>query len=221
MNILRAFTRQVAQLDNSEVPTNPILYRAIHPAQDLALLKSIECDVGLAPGLALLYDDDQVLVYLEELVCQLPEEHSDFYKNANGYHDWLGLTWELCVQTDDPDFPVEVLSSGAQAYVDALAAALNKTLQPSAEEVELVPVPGAVHVVDPAGNLYAVSCRLEHDDDDSVYHVRCGDEITAQECALKQLYEEAGSDPQPGSEGYRQHFIITSQMVAQAGAVQS
>ncbi|MNR64797.1 hypothetical protein D3C85_1875640 [compost metagenome] len=44
--------------------------------------------------------------------------------------------------------------------------------------------------------------------------MRCADEGTAQEVAIRNLYEEAGSSPDPTAEDHRQHYIITSQLVA-------
>lgn len=78
----------------------------------------------------------------------------------------------------------------------------------------LVPEPNAVHIEDDAGSLYAVSCRLHGDDDDTVYHVRCSNEGAAQAVALRHLYEEAGCGQDPSSPDYREHFVITSQLIA-------
>lgn len=212
MKITNAFTRQVGQLENTDDPATPILFRSIHPAQDQDLLSSIRHDVGLAPGLALLYDDEHVLIYDQEEVNLLPGEHQNFYRAASSISTWLGVAWELCVNTDNPDSPIEVLSSGCQEHIERLATALNDSIQPSTSV--LVPLRSVVHEVDPNGSLYAVTCRLADDDDDSVYHVRCADEGTAQEVAIRNLYEEAGSSPDPTAEGHRQHYIITSQLVA-------
>jgi len=216
MKIQKAITREAAKLEFDYDSTTEFLYRQVHPAQDLELLKSIEFDVGLAPGLRLSFDADQVLVYRTEDGQQLELEHKEFFDAASCCADWCGLVWELCLVTDHPTVPVEVISTGEKDYIEKLAAALNEVFRKASQALELVP--SAVSVVDPAGSLYAVSCRLQNDDDDSVYHVRCADESEAQAAALQQLYEEADCDQDPSSPVYRPHFIITSQLIASAAA---
>lgn len=94
-----------------------ILFRSIHPAQDQDLLSSIRHDVGLAPGLALLYDDEHVLIYDQEEVNSLPGEPRISYRAASSVSTWLGVAWESRVNTDNPDSPIEVLSSGCQEHI--------------------------------------------------------------------------------------------------------
>lgn len=212
MKIQNAITREAAKLEFDYDSTTEFLYRQVHPAQDLELLKSIEFDVGLAPGLSLSFDAEHVLVYRAENERELAIEHKEFFDASSCCADWCGLVWELCLVTDHPTVPVEVISTGEKAYIQELAAALNGVIDKASQAMELVP--GTVTVEDPAGGLYAVSCRLHGDDDDSVYHVRCTDESAAQAAALQQLYEEACCDQDPASPEYRPHYIITSQLIA-------
>lgn len=86
--------------------------------------------------------------------------------------------------------------------------------QLAARPAGLVPEANVVHIEESAGGLYAVSCRLHGDDDDSVYHIHCSTEGVAQDVALRQLYAEAGCEQDPSSPDYREHFIISSQLVA-------
>lgn len=83
----------------------------------------------------------------------------------------------------------------------------------------LVPEPNVVHIEESAGGLYAVSCRLHGDDDDSVYHIHCSTEGVAQDIALRQLYAEACCEQDPSSPDYRGHYIISSQLVASPARV--
>jgi len=216
MKIQKAITREAAKLEFDYDSTTEFLYRQVHPAQDLELLKGIEFDVGLAPGLRLSFDADHVLVYRPEDEQQLALEHKEFFDGASCCADWCGLVWELCLVTDHPTVPIEVISSGEKGYIEELADALNEAFSKASQALELVA--GAVTVTDPAGSLYAVTCRLHDDDDDSVYHVRCADESEAQIAALQQLYEEADCNQDPGSPDYRPHFIITSQLIASVAA---
>lgn len=216
MKIQKSITREAAKLEFDYDSTTEFLYRQVHPAQDLELLKSIEFDVGLAPGLTLSFDADHVLVYRSEDEQQLALEHKEFFDAGSCCADWCGLVWELCLVTDHPTVPVEVISTGEKNYIQELADALNGVFNKASEALELVP--GAVTVTDPAGGLYAVSCRLHEDDDDSVYHVRCANESEAQASALQQLYEEAACDQEPSSSDYRPHYIVTSQLIASAAA---
>lgn len=86
--------------------------------------------------------------------------------------------------------------------------------QLAARPAGLVPEANVVHIEESAGGLYAVSCRLHGDDDDSVYHIHCSTEGVAQDVALRQLYAEASCEQDPSSPDYREHFIISSQLVA-------
>lgn len=212
MKIQNAITREAAKLEFDYDSTTEFIYRQVHPAQDLELLKSIEFDVGLAPGLSLSFDDEHVLVFRSDDEQELELEHKEFFAGSFCSADWCGLVWELCLVTDHPTVPAEVISTGEKAYIQELADALNGVISRASQALELVP--GVVAVQAPAGGLYAVSCRLHGDDDDSVYHVRCSDESAAQAAALQQLYEEADCDQDPASPEYRPHYIITSQLIA-------
>lgn len=97
-----------------------------------------------------------------------------------------------------------------------LAAAVE---QLAARPAGLVPEPNVVHIEDSAGSLYAVSCRLHGDDDDSVYHIQCNTEGEAQDIALRQLYAEACCEQDPSSPDHRKNFIISSQLVAASARV--
>ena len=97
-----------------------------------------------------------------------------------------------------------------RAHPDLAAAVEQLAERPAG----LVPEANVVHIVDADGGLYAVSCRLYGDDDDSVYHIRCSDEGEAQDTALRQLYAEGNCDQDPSSPNHRQHFVISSQLVA-------
>ncbi|MGP0171261.1 hypothetical protein ACSVIJ_05185 [Pseudomonas sp. NCHU5208] len=93
----------------------------------------------------------------------------------------------------------------------ALAAAVE---QLAGRPTGLVPEASVVHVENEDGSLYVVSCRLSGDDDDSVFYIRCSTEGDAQAVALRELYAESCSDQDPASPDYREHFIISSQLVA-------
>lgn len=212
MKIQKAITREAAKLEYNYDSKTEFLYRQVHPAQDLELLKCIEFDVGLAPGLSLSFDAEHVLVYRTEDEQELAHEQKEFIADSSCSADWCGLVWELCLVTDHSTVPVEVISTGEKAFIQDMAAALNGVINRASQAMELVP--GVVAEQAPDGGLYAVSCRLYGDDDDSVYHVRCEGESAAQAAALQLLYQEAGCDQDPASPHYRPHFIITTQLIA-------
>ncbi|HHX6290056.1 TPA: hypothetical protein ACVGJS_003642 [Pseudomonas aeruginosa] len=61
MSYNHAFTRKAFKLaTGDDLSSSNIIHRMLHPAQDLQLMESIQHDVGLAPGLALYFDDEHV-----------------------------------------------------------------------------------------------------------------------------------------------------------------
>ena len=129
MKIHNAITREAAKLEFAYDSQTEFLYRQIHPAQDLDLLNTIELDFGLAPGLALDFDDTHVLVYRSEDKWELALVHKEFFNASSCCASWCGLVWELCLNTDHPTVPIEVISSGEKTYIQEMAAALNAAFQ--------------------------------------------------------------------------------------------
>lgn len=212
MKILKAITREVAKLEVDYDSSTEFLYRQAHPAQDIDLLKDIAFDIGLAPGLVLNFDSEYVLIYRKDDGQDLAVEHKEFFDGSSCCGDWRGLVWELCLVTDHPKFPVEVITTGEKDYVQELAASLNEVFSKASQALALAP--GAVTVTDPAGSLFAISCRLHGDDDNTVYHIRSADDKEAQDAALKLLYEKSGCNQDPRSPDYRPHCIVTTQLIA-------
>lgn len=212
MSYNHAFTRKAFKLaTGDDLSSSNIIHRMLHPAQDLQLMESIQHDVGLAPGLALYFDDEHVLVYELAKADQLPAEHQSFYGKASEAGDWLGVTWELCLAPTEKDRQAEVITSGDQGYIEKLRTDLNASFRPVVDGLN---VDGCdVEVIDSFGDLYAVTCRLAAKSHNEVMHILALDERAAVEAALRKLCVAAGVDPDPLSKNHPSCFVVSAKRI--------
>lgn len=168
-------------------------YLAIHPEQDIDLLKSCELDIGTPPGIRLVYDEDVfLLLATDQPLTHLSEETLNWIDEQPtvGEWDWYSCVFQVAVHCPQG---VETLVLGY--YVEDVALRIVELLTAPADLFQLHP--RAAIGDETARHLFHFQMRIAGDDDDSSYHVMADSYETAKEIATSTLF--ADSNVEPGS----------------------
>lgn len=175
-------------------------YLAIHPHQDLALLDAYAHDVGTAPSIRVVADEDTFLLLdesayaaclaagtaapLDESTCEWVRERAEADEA-----EWYGCVTEVAIKQDKLDTPV-VLGYYSRDEAEAIASMLT----PDPHLVALNPK--QILEADASGDVYHYQLRFPGDSEDSVLFVRAPDCDTGLEFSKAHLRSLRNATPE-------------------------